>query len=190
MHERQVQRRAQMRIVWHCSASEFGTALLIDKWHRERGWAGVGYHAVIGNGFPDKTYIKFKHDGSVDFRGSKRVKIYNGAISPARALDADDDVQGAEVGAHAYGFNRDTVALCLIGDEFFTRQQIVAGVKLSRYWMNQFGVEVENIVGHGELPGVTKTCPNLDMDKIRALISNKVESMELMGSIENMLDVY
>ena len=34
-------------IVIHCSDSEFGDAEMIDRWHKERGWSGIGYHFVI-----------------------------------------------------------------------------------------------------------------------------------------------
>ena len=35
------------RIVWHHSASSFGDAATIDRWHKERGFACIGYHYVI-----------------------------------------------------------------------------------------------------------------------------------------------
>jgi N-acetylmuramoyl-L-alanine amidase len=38
------------RIIIHCTATPEGrhhTAADIDRWHRERGWAGNGYHFVI-----------------------------------------------------------------------------------------------------------------------------------------------
>jgi len=31
----------------HCSDSTFGDAATIDRWHKERGWSGIGYHFVI-----------------------------------------------------------------------------------------------------------------------------------------------
>lgn len=37
-------------IVIHCSATKAGqpfTAADIDRWHKSRGWAGIGYHYVI-----------------------------------------------------------------------------------------------------------------------------------------------
>jgi N-acetylmuramoyl-L-alanine amidase len=37
-------------IVIHCSATPEGkefTAKDIDRWHKERGWAGIGYHYVV-----------------------------------------------------------------------------------------------------------------------------------------------
>jgi len=34
-------------VVIHCSDSTWGDAKEIDKWHKERGWAGIGYNFVI-----------------------------------------------------------------------------------------------------------------------------------------------
>lgn len=37
-------------LVWHCAATPEGKHFDvsdIDRWHRERGWAGVGYHKVV-----------------------------------------------------------------------------------------------------------------------------------------------
>lgn len=31
----------------HCSDSTFGDAAEIDRWHKARGWRGIGYHFVI-----------------------------------------------------------------------------------------------------------------------------------------------
>lgn len=39
----------------HCSDSTFGDAATIDRWHKERGWNGIGYHFVI---LPDGTIEK------------------------------------------------------------------------------------------------------------------------------------
>ena len=51
-------------IIVHCSATKAGqdfTAADIDRWHRERGFNGIGYHYVIrldgrleSGGYPDK----------------------------------------------------------------------------------------------------------------------------------------
>lgn len=42
-------------IVIHHSASDNDSPASIDRWHRQRGWDGLGYHFVIGNGvnYPD-----------------------------------------------------------------------------------------------------------------------------------------
>lgn len=38
------------KIIFHCSATKEGQAFTvkdIDRWHKERGWKGIGYHFVI-----------------------------------------------------------------------------------------------------------------------------------------------
>ena len=37
-------------LIWHCSATPEGkyfTAKDIDRWHKEQGWSGIGYHKVV-----------------------------------------------------------------------------------------------------------------------------------------------
>jgi hypothetical protein len=37
-------------LIWHCTATPEGrevSAETIDKWHRKRGWKGIGYHKVV-----------------------------------------------------------------------------------------------------------------------------------------------
>ena len=46
------------KIIVHCSATPEGrnvSAATIDKWHKERGWSGIGYHYVV------------KLDGSIEY---------------------------------------------------------------------------------------------------------------------------
>lgn len=169
------------RIVVHCSDSEFGTGVMIDQWHRARGWSGIGYHAVIENGFPTNDH----------YRRGLRLRLFNGMLSHGRAYDADEELTGAEIGAHAYGHNKDTLAVCLIGKKNFTKQQVVALVKVVRLWGFLFKLYItdlnigEIVVGHGELPGVTKTCPNIDMSTIRTLVLNKLEAYKEMRRFED-----
>lgn len=37
-------------LIWHCTATPEGREVSvaeIDKWHKERGWSGVGYHRIV-----------------------------------------------------------------------------------------------------------------------------------------------
>lgn len=37
-------------LIWHCTATPEGREVSvaeIDRWHRERGWSGIGYHRVV-----------------------------------------------------------------------------------------------------------------------------------------------
>lgn len=46
-------KRAINEIIWHCAATPEGRSIgknpasTIDRWHKQRGWSGIGYHAVI-----------------------------------------------------------------------------------------------------------------------------------------------
>ncbi len=38
------------KIIIHCSATKEGediSAATIDRWHRDRGWSGIGYHYIV-----------------------------------------------------------------------------------------------------------------------------------------------
>lgn len=116
----------------------------IDQWHRERGWSAIGYHHVL------------RRDGTIE---------------KGRDLDGDGDVTD-EVGAHAAGFNRDSIGICLVGgakrsggglvpDSNFTFAQMRSlQFLVSEYTTRYPGVEV---LGHRDLPGVAKKCPCFDV---------------------------
>lgn len=165
------------KIILHCSASEWGTAVVITEWHRER-WGHLvpagktpnGYNGIIENGYPT--------DGH--FRDGDRVHLLDGSFSTGRAIDGDNVIEAHERGAHAYGFNSTTLGLCLVGNQHFTKNQLITAVKVVRLWMAQFDIPLANVVGHYELPGVTKTCPNVDMDWFRDLVRNKIEGFRLL----------
>ena len=42
--------RKVTELIWHCTATPEGrevTVAEIDRWHKERGWSGIGYHKVV-----------------------------------------------------------------------------------------------------------------------------------------------
>jgi len=165
------------KIVIHCSASEWGTSHVIDLWHRERGWKGIGYHVDIMNGFPTADHYK----------RNRLIHILDGVPEMGRPLDADEDLEADEMGAHCYGYNASTLAVCLIGDKTFTRSQITMLVKVVRWLQVQFRIDTRGIVGHCEMPTAGgKTCPNLDMGIVRSLIEAKSEGMRLLKAIPNL----
>jgi N-acetyl-anhydromuramyl-L-alanine amidase AmpD len=78
----------------------------------------------------------------------------NGLVEYGRAL--------SEIGAHASGHNRDSVGICLIGTDRFTIEQwdslknLVADLKVRHK-------TIEAVMGHRDLPGVTKSCPGFEV---------------------------
>lgn len=150
------------RLVIHCSDSPFGNALLIDKWHKERGFKMIGYHYVILNGFPSSHQLKSK----------QRWNFLDGSIECGRDLDTDLELEKNEVGAHAYGFNRESVGICLIGKEGkFTPRQFYTLRILLNELRGRFNLSTSAVVGHYEL-NPDKTCPDINMDHLRQYLND------------------
>lgn len=137
------------KIIIHCSDSWFGDRDLIDSWHRERGWNGIGYHFVITNGYP--TYK--------DWKSQKYRSDIDGLIETGRPLDV--------IGAHCKGHNKDSIGICLIGKRLFSWKQISALQKLIKDLLDTYG-HLE-VYGHYEF-NPYKTCPNIDMKWLRSIL--------------------
>lgn len=115
-------------VVVHCSDSDFGDADLIDRWHKERGWDGIGYNFVITR---------------------------DGELQLGRSLN--------RAGAHANGYNKTHIGICLIGVNMFTDEQFTTLTTLLTSLSAAFGIHAANILGHYQCTGTQKTCPNFDV---------------------------
>ena len=133
-------------LVIHCSwtkATQMIGVAEIRRWHKEQnGWKDIGYNEVIRR---------------------------NGMLEMGRDIDGDGDYE-EEIGAHAYGFNRNSIGICLIGgrgadgrDETnFTDAQYKMLKQRIEYYMFKYpGLRV---VGHNELTS-HKTCPTFNVQK-------------------------
>ena len=142
------ERTAIKKIILHCSDSEFGDATLIDHWHKEKGWTGIGYHFVITNG--------------VRAGGGRYNHAADGWVQPGRDL--------AIVGAHCKGQNTNSVGVCLIGKHHFTARQLYEGLpNLLEQLFLELDLSPEHVFGHCEFdPG--KTCPNFNVEMLRKLL--------------------
>lgn len=135
------------KIIIHCSASSFGNAALIDQWHRERGFAGIGYHYVILNGVASK---------GAAYRADK-----DGRIETGRPLE--------QVGAHCRGHNRHSLGVCLIGGHHFSPAQLTEALpKLAGLLLGRYGLTPDDIYGHADFTK-KKTCPNIKTAALRGL---------------------
>ena len=100
--------------------------------HKKKGWDGVGYDFVIGNGTDTK-------DGEIE--------------TTPRWTEQKD-------GAHVKGWNDVGIGICLVGNFENvdpTPKQLDAVVRLVRHLRRRFHVPPERVVGHGTL-GAT-LCP-------------------------------
>ena len=140
-------------IVIHHSGSDAGGAARFDQWHKERGWEGLGYHFVIGNGSDTA-------DGQVEvgFRWT-----------------------GQEHGAHCQTpdeyYNQHGIGICLVGnfDNYDpSPAQMKSLVRLCRFLCRRFNIPPSRIYGHGQITGKTD-CPgkNFDLEKLRHMIASE-----------------
>lgn len=146
------------RIVIHHSASNWGSARVIDIWHRKRKWSGIGYHFVILNGY-------LTPEDAVEHR---RFTSLLGSIEAGRQLDKDKWAESNEQGAHALGYNRDSIGICLIHKH--GPYPIIMLAQLSLLvseLMCAFDITPESVVGHYELDRAKPECPGIDMAVFR-----------------------
>lgn len=148
-------------IVIHCSATPEGREVSvkeIDRWHRARGFAKIGYHYVIHlDGTIDKGRDESEAGAHVSGHNATTIGVcYIGGVSA-------DDVNVA----------RDTR----------TPAQKAAMEKLVRELLSRYpGAEV---LGHRDFPGVAKACPSFDVRKWWAEVNTKAPSKEEQGSRES-----
>ena len=121
-------------IVIHHSATKSGNAAQFDKIHRLRGWDGLGYHFVIGNG-----------DGSPEGKIEVGPRWKN-------------QIRGAHAGVAYY--NKYGIGICLVGNFEETspdRAQIDALVKLIRWLQIKCDIPAKNVIGHRDVKSTL--CP-------------------------------
>lgn len=142
-------------IIIHCSDSSFGDVNIIRKWHKERGWRDIGYHFVILNGHITKKF---------------ELVVLDGSIETGRFMDEDNYLEPSEIGAHALGYNQNSIGICLIGEDAFTIAQMNSLQNLVRELSKKYSISTNNVIGHYEtMTAHGKTCPNFDMAKFREL---------------------
>ena len=128
-----------VNVIIHCSASKFGNAAEITRWHLERGWSTIGYHYVILNGWISSK--KYHH-------------LYDGHLETGRPLDDDRDMERDEWGAHAAGYNN-SVGICLVGNSGkFTPAQRIRLFTLLLDLKYQF--KEVNIMQHSDVDPINK----------------------------------
>lgn len=134
-------------IIIHHSDSSYGSAAIMDKWHRQRGFDELGYHFVIGNGTNS---------------GDGQIEV--GPRWPKQKWGAHDNALDNR-------YNLNGIGICLIGNFNDTRptaKQMHSLVKLVVYLMRTYHIPPDRVLGHGETK-VTQ-CPGkyLNVASIRA----------------------
>jgi hypothetical protein len=126
-------------IIIHHSATSNGNKEIIDEWHRDRGWDGVGYDFVIGNGTDS---------------GGGQVEV---------TFRWRNQLVGAHTKTPNNWANEDTIGICLVGDFTWSRpswKQLASLTKLVRFLQQRYRIPTSRIYGHKDCPGAHVTeCP-------------------------------
>lgn len=120
-------------ITLHCSDSdipEHDNVETIDRWHKQRGWKGIGYHWYI----------------------DKKGGLWSGRAE-------------SEVGAHAAGYNENSIGICLGGRNSFTEEQFERCASIVASMLDRYNLDIKDVVGHNEL-NPEKTCPNFPIENV------------------------
>lgn len=134
------------QIIIHHTEEENWDIYQTHNYHKEvRKWSGIGYNFFIETGLQDG-------------------KIVEG--------------RGFNVGAHATGHNSTSIGICLSGNfdiHHPTEKQMDSLKKLCCFLLIKFDLKWNNILGHRELEGVTKSCPgkNFELDLFRKTIKGE-----------------
>jgi N-acetylmuramoyl-L-alanine amidase len=132
------------KIFIHCSDSPDPSTIGlkdINEWHEARG-------------FKSKSGI---------FCGYHYVIKQDGTLEVGRPEE--------EVGAHVYGFNANSIGICLAGRKLFTPVQLDTLFLLLEGLMKKYNLPVGAILGHYEM-NPHKTCPNIQMNSFREKLND------------------
>lgn len=150
-------------IVIHHSASPTGSAVSFDKEHKAKGWDGVGYHFVIGNGTTTR-------DGQVEVTARWPVQKWG---AHAKTLDNR--------------YNEYGIGICLVGNfdtERPTAAQMKALTGLVSYLMQTYRIPAQSVVGHRDTKATE--CPGrwMNVATVRQLASRAIvaEGGKLAGA--------
>jgi N-acetylmuramoyl-L-alanine amidase len=67
------------------------------------------------------------------------------------------------IGAHVKGVNKESLGVCLMGRDKFTKRQFISLERLLIKWRKIY--PNAKIVGHRDIGNTQKTCPNFDVIK-------------------------
>ncbi len=130
-------------IIVHVSDSEFGNAVLIDKWHRWKKFKKIGYHYIILNGRPHSSAV---YDS-----------LFDGAIETGRPR--------WKKGAHCKRHNN-SIGICLVNKSGqFTRKQKEALIVLITELKKEY-TDIK-ISQHSDYDKKKPHCAGMDLQQIR-----------------------
>ena len=124
-------------IIIHHTATDEGSALLLDESHRNRGWNGLGYHFLINNGTQGKP------DGHIE-ASLRWIHQENGAHCKASNMNAKG------------------IGIAIVGNcsnEKPSQKQLETLIYTVNVLKKYYNIPTRNIMGHRDVPGANTECP-------------------------------
>jgi hypothetical protein len=149
-------------IVIHNSVTNGGDVEFMRDIHLRLGYRDVGYHRIVCNGKPHGDWPAGK----------------DGEVQKGRKLDDDSVFEEDEVGAHARGFNRESIGICVIGnfeETMPTPKQIKALIALCTHLCRQFELKADAIIGHRDVKDNSTNCPGKYLYSLLSMIRMSVK---------------
>jgi hypothetical protein len=139
-------------LIIHWSASNSKTLVEdIRGWHTAQGWRDIGYHRVI------------LHPDSI-----KEISIleWSHLVKQGRELDDDLYLEIGEQGAHAKGFNKNHVGICVVGSPKYQMHplQKAALRNTCRALLNRFKLPLSSVKLHREVNPTE--CPGEEISEL------------------------
>lgn len=133
-----------------------------------------------------KLIIHHTHNPNLDLQSTHKLHIERfgwAGIGYNYIIERDGRIyegRGLKVGAHAKGNNKDSIGIALVGnfDEDIPGDiQMKPLIELCIDFMYEYDIEVNKVIGHRELDGVTKSCPGnlFDMNKFREVLLDEIK---------------
>lgn len=144
--------REWRHIVIHHTATDSGSVERIHESHLKKGWLGIGYHFLIGNG-------KGMADGSVEPTFRWRQQLH-----------------GAHAGKDEY--NQRGIGICLVGnfeDTPPTAAQLAAVKRLVAVLRGEYDIPSSRVIGHKEVKATA--CPGKLFPLVEVSLSSVVPEL-------------
>lgn len=97
--------------------------------------------------------------------GYHYVVRIDGTVEPGRPEE--------KIGAHAQGYNEDSIGVCWVGRFAMHPKQKESLVRLVKSLMKKYKLSRKDVLGHYEVDTHGKTCPNINMDEFRDLLKSE-----------------
>ncbi len=160
--------REWRHIVIHHTASSRDSIESIHEAHLKRGWEGIGYHFVIGNGSGMK-------DGEIEPTFRWKTQMH-----------------GAHAGNEEY--NQHGIGVCLVGnfeDSNPSAAQLASVKRLVGVLKGQYGIKTANVVGHKTVKATA--CPGKNFpltevslsESLPSLAENSADDLQLVTAERN-----